>query len=294
MSNQVTTSRSVQYRNTIDILLQQKPARLVPAVRMETLQGKKGAFDRIGPTAALKRTTRHGDTPLIETPHDRRWVFASYYEWADLIDEADKVQLVGDPTSAYTQNAMYALNRSMDDEIIKAFFADATTGEEADGSATFPAGQSIAVTVGNGGSGNVGLNAAKLKAARKLFRKNEVDPDEQLYCAITAEQFEDLLNDDEIVNRDYTLVNKLDEGEVVKFMGFSFIGIERLETDGSGYRRVPVWSRNGMLLAKPKGVTAKVTERADKSYSTQVYAAMDVGAVRMEEGKVVEIKCAEA
>ena len=204
------------------------------------------------------------------------------------------MQLVGDPTSAYTQNAMYALNRSMDDEIIKAFFADATTGEEADGSATFPAGQSIAVTVGNGGSGNVGLNAAKLKAARKLFRKNEVDPDEQLYCAITAEQFEDLLNDDEIVNRDYTLVNKLDEGEVVKFMGFSFIGIERLETDGSGYRRVPVWSRNGMLLAKRKGVTAKVTERADKSYSTQVYAAMDVGAVRMEEGKVVEIKCAEA
>ncbi|MEQ8708344.1 MAG: phage capsid protein [Rhodospirillales bacterium] len=294
MSNQVTTSRSVQYRNTIDILLQQKPARLVPAVRMETLQGKKGAFDRIGPTAALKRTTRHGDTPLIETPHDRRWVFASYYEWADLIDEADKVQLVGDPTSAYTQNAMYALNRSMDDEIIKAFFADATTGEEADGSAAFPAGQSIAVTIGNGGSGNVGLNAAKLKAARKLFRQNEVDPDEQLYCAITAEQFEDLLNDDEIVNRDYTLVNKLDEGEVVKFMGFSFIGIERLETDGSGYRRVPVWSRNGMLLAKRKDVTAKVTERADKSYSTQVYAAMDVGAVRMEEGKVVEIKCAEA
>ena len=77
-------------------------------------------------------------------------------------------------------------------------------------------------------------------------------------------------------------------------MGFSFIGIERLETDGTGYRRVPVWSRNGMLLAKRKGVTAKVRERADKSYSTQVYAAMDVGAVRMEEGKVVEIKCAEA
>lgn len=294
MSNQITTARSVEYRNTIDILLQQKESRFMPTVRIEGLTGKKGAYDRISATAAIKRTTRHGDTPLIETPHDRRWVYSSYYEWADLIDDADKLQMLSDPTSAYAMNAMMAMNRSTDDAIIAAFFADATTGEEAAGTASFDSNNTVAVTVGNGGSGNVGLNAAKLKAARKILRANEVDADEDLFCAISADQFEDLLNDDEIINRDYSLVNKLDEGAIVKFMGFNFIASQRLPTDGSGYRRCPVWAKSGMLLARRKGVTARVSERDDKSYSTQVYCAMDIGSVRMEEGKVAEILCNEA
>jgi hypothetical protein len=33
----------------------------------------------------------------------------------------------------------------------------------------------------------------------------------------------------------------------------------------------------------------KITERADKSYATQVYYSMSIGATRMEEEGVVEI-----
>jgi hypothetical protein len=46
-------------------------------------------------------------------------------------------------------------------------------------------------------------------------------------------------------------------------------------------------------LAIGKDVTAKISERSDKSYSTQVYYAMDIGATRMEEEKVVQIPCNE-
>lgn len=294
MSNQITTARSVEYRNSIDLLLQQKESRFMPAVRIETLTGKKGAYDRIGPTSAVKKTTRHGDTPLIETPHDRRWVFSNYYEWADLIDDADKLQMLSDPTSAYAMNAMMAMNRATDDAIIEAIYATATTGEDADGTAPFDSNNVVPVTTGNGGSGNVGINGAKLKYARKLLRKNEVDADEELFCAISAEQFEELLSDEEIINKDYTLVNKLDEGSVVKFMGFNFIASERLPETADPYRRIPVWAKSGILMARRKGVIARVSERDDKSYATQVYCAMDIGAVRMEEGKVVEILCNEA
>ena len=290
MSNQVETARSIQFGSNIDILLQQKESRFAGTVRVENLTGKKGSFDRISATAAQKRTTRHGDTPLISTPHDRRWVFSSYYEWSDLVDDSDKVQLVADPTSSYVQNSAMALNRSMDDEIISAFFASATTGEDAGGATAFPAANQIAHNFGSDSD----LTAVKLKRARKILRANEVDPDEELYCAIGSDQFEALLTDDQVINRDYTLVNKLDDGEIVKFMGFNFIASERLLTDASGYRRVPVWCKSGMLMAKRRSVISKVSERADKSYSTQVYAAMDIGAVRLEEGKVVEIKCNES
>ena len=42
------------------------------------------------------------------------------YEWADLIDDSDKIKLLADPTSTYAQAAAAAISRSMDDEIIAA------------------------------------------------------------------------------------------------------------------------------------------------------------------------------
>ena len=42
------------------------------------------------------------------------------YEWADLIDTADKVKMLADPTSQYAQTAAFAIGRSMDDVIITA------------------------------------------------------------------------------------------------------------------------------------------------------------------------------
>ena len=39
---------------------------------------------------------------------------------------------------------------------------------------------------------------------------------------------------------------------------------------------------------------ARIEERADKSYSTQVYYCATFGATRMEEDKVVEITCDES
>jgi hypothetical protein len=39
---------------------------------------------------------------------------------------------------------------------------------------------------------------------------------------------------------------------------------------------------------------ARITERADKSYATQAYACMSMGAVRLEEAKFLEIICDEA
>jgi hypothetical protein len=41
------------------------------------------------------------DTPLAETPHSRRMVTMDHWEYADLIDDSDKVQMLIDPTSSY-------------------------------------------------------------------------------------------------------------------------------------------------------------------------------------------------
>jgi len=46
-------------------------------------------------------------------------------------------------------------------------------------------------------------------------------------------------------------------------------------------------------MAIGKDISARIDERADKSYSTQVYYCMSIGATRMEEVKVVQIPCNE-
>ena len=50
----------------------------------------------------------------------------------------------------------------------------------------------------------------------------------------------------------------------------------------------------GIALGVGKDVNARIDERADKSYATQVYYCMSIGATRMEEEKVVEVQAHEA
>ena len=130
MSVEITTAFVQQYRTNVQHLLQQRGSRLRNAVSSDSYVGKAAkAVEQIGATAAQKRTTRHGDTPLISTPHDARWVFPVDYEWADLIDDTDKLRMLIDPESAYAVNAAYALGRAIDEELINAFFGTSKTGE---------------------------------------------------------------------------------------------------------------------------------------------------------------------
>ncbi len=91
MSNQVTEMQIEDYKSTVAFLLQQRASRFAAAVTMDTYQGSGGRpVNQIGAVTAQKKTSRHSDTPLIETPHDARWVYPEDYEWADLVDNQDK------------------------------------------------------------------------------------------------------------------------------------------------------------------------------------------------------------
>ena len=89
MSSQVTTAFVQQYSANVQMLSQQMGSRLRDAVRVESMTGKNAFFDQVGVATAVKRTTRHGDTPQMDTPHARRRVSLVDYEYADLIDDQD-------------------------------------------------------------------------------------------------------------------------------------------------------------------------------------------------------------
>ena len=288
MSFQVTEAFVQQFSSNFYHLSQQMESRFGSAVRVEAgIVGDSKKINRIGATAAQKKTTRHGDTPLIETPHTTRWIDLDDYEWADLVDELDKKKMLSSPDSEYLKAGISAMNRSKDDVIYAAMRGSART---ASGTTALPSGQKIAV-------GATGLTKAKLVSARKLFRSNEADGEngEELYITYGAEQLEDLLNDTSLTSLEYNTVMSLLEGDIAKgrkLMGFKPIPSERLSKVSTD-RFVCAWAKSGVALGVGAEIQTRLTERADKSYAMQPYARMSIGAVRVEEAKVVEIACVE-
>jgi hypothetical protein len=68
----------------------------------------------------------------------------------------------------------------------------------------------------------------------------------------------------------------------------------RLSLNSSNNERTCIaFASDGIKLAVGKDVMARIEERADKSFSTQVYYCATFGATRMEEEKVVSIICDE-
>ena len=286
MSTQITTAFVNQFSANVQMLSQQMGSLLRNAVDVESVNGEKAFFDQVGSTAAVKKTSRHADTPLVETPHTRRMVTMSDYEWADLIDEQDKVRLLIDPTSTYGRAAAAAMGRAMDDEIIAAALGTAKTGKDGGTDTALPAGQKIA-------HGSAGLTIAKLVSAKELLDAASVDPSIPRHIVVSPKQISDLLNNTTVTSSDFNTVKALAQGEINSFVGFNFIVSNRLTTDSNSDRQVIAFAQDGLKVGMGKEPMAKIDERADKSYATQVYYCQTLGATRMEEEKVVEIACNE-
>ena len=286
MSTEITTAFVNQFSANVQMLSQQMGSLLRNAVDVETVNGEKAFFDQVGSAAAVLRTTRHADTPIVDTPHSRRMVTMADYEYGDLIDDQDKVRLLIDPTSTYARAAAAAMGRATDDVIIAAFLGDAKTGKDGSTTTSFPAANQIA-------SGSGGLTIAKLVEAKQKLDANSVDPSIPRYIVVSPKQISDLLNNTTVTSADFNTVRSLATGAIQSFVGFQFIVSNRLPVDGSSDRRVIAWAQDGMKVAIGKEPTSRIDERADKSYATQVYYSQTLGATRMEEAKVIEIKCSE-
>ena len=286
MSSQITTAFVNQYSSNIQMLSQQMGSLLRGAVDVESVNGEKAFFDQVGSAAAVLRTTRHADTPLIDTPHSRRMVTMSDYEYADLIDDQDKVRLLVDPTSTYARAAAAAMGRAMDDVIIAAAIGTAKTGKDGSTSTALPSGQKVV-------HGSASLTIAKLLSAKEILDEGSVDPSIPRYIVCAPKQITSLLGTTQVTSSDFNTVKALAQGQMDTFSGFKFIVSNRLTTDGDGNRAVIAFAGDGLKLAMGKEPTARIDERSDKSYATQVYYCQTIGATRMEEAKVVEIACTE-
>lgn len=124
------------------------------------------------------------------------------YEWGDLIDDADKVRMLIDPTSTYARAAAAAIGRSMDDAIITAATGTSLTGKAGGTSTSMLAANQIA-------NGSADMTIAKLIEAKKILDDGSVDPSIPRHIAVGPDQIEALLNTTSVTSSDFNTVDGL-------------------------------------------------------------------------------------
>lgn len=251
MPDSITVAAVQQYKANVELLLQQEGSRLRGMVTTGSHVGKAASVvEQFGATTAIKKTNRHADTPLLDVPQDKRWVFPLDYEWASLIDNQDKLRMIVDPTSPYARAGAAAMNRAIDDEILIAIFGTNFTGENGTTTETFGTVDSGTYDVStNVGGTSSNMNVAKLQSAiQKLMLNNKGELMEAVYGVITSTEHDSLLKEVQINNKDFGGSAVLVDGKVSRFMGVEFTISERLTVVNSTGHLCPVFLKSGMYL----------------------------------------------
>ena len=287
MSDNAPEHYAVQYSNNLQLLLQQKMAKLRPYA-MEGHHVGKGAspVDQDGPLEAREPRGRYAPIGQDDAPKDRRWVNPRARVITQKVANQDEIRTFTNPRSKKVMNAVMGLNRAIDNELIRAFHGTNYVGEEGETARVFPAAQKIA-------HGNAHLTVSKLIQARKMLRRAELDMDSDPCCVVVnADQEAALLEDEKIINMDYRNKPILNGGMIEMFLNFHFIHCERTIKDSSGNDLVPIFAMSGMYLGVWNDINTDIGPRRDlEDIPWQANSKMTIGGTRLEEPKCVEVAC---
>lgn len=294
MPSQVPLHYVQQFSSNVKLKLQQEGSRLEMAVMTGSHVGEQASpVDQYGAIVAQKVVGRYNPMSRVDAPTDRRWVLPQDYDLPQLLDSFDKLRLLADPTSVYVQNAVYALGRAKDEEILNGLLNANQTGKSGGTSTSLPSAQVVGVNQGAASATN--LTVAKLREGKRILMAANIDPSkEQIYMAINATAHDSLLSEAQVISGDFNNKLVLVDGIVTQFLGINFILTELVPQgtdDQSGTSTaLPMWVKSGAYLGMWDDIKTDVSERKDlQGIPTQVYVKGTFGATRLEEKKVVKI-----
>ena len=102
------------FTKNVETLVQKSGSLLMPYVDIGNYSGESAEIvKQFGPTKARRGdNSRYGDTPIMSTSRDQRWVFPENVDWGDLFDRNDLMKMLIDPSSILTTNAASARRRA--------------------------------------------------------------------------------------------------------------------------------------------------------------------------------------
>ena len=266
------------YSQNIMQLAQQKYSKLMPYVYVKpNVRGKTFFQDQIGQWSMSLKAGRNSVTPNNDPNLARRMGTMLDFNDNRLLDRTDELKVISDPKSAYTIAAAQSLARQIDDTIIQyGLLGNASSGETGSTSVT----NSNIVLASSGA-----MTLARVIAVKQTFYTADIEMDDRVIVC-RPDALDNLLNTTAATSSDYNSVKALTRGEIDTWMGFKWIMSTRLAVASSSTLIAIAFQKYGCCFAMADAPVVRTDERADLSYSWQVYYELNVGAVRLEEARV--------
>lgn len=266
------------YSQNIITLAQQKYSKLLGTVYVKpNVKGKTFFQDQIGQWSMEVKGGRNTQTPNNDPVLSRRMATMLDFHDARLLDRGDELRSISDPRSSYTVAAASALGRTIDQRIITAAIGTAATGET--GTSSVVTTNTVLVTAAS-------LTLARVVAVKQVFDQNDVEMEDRVFVA-TPQALDSLLNQTAATSSDYAAVKALVRGEIDSWMGFKWIMSTQLAAVSASTLVGIAYQKYGICVAMGDQPIVRTDERTDLSYSWQVYYELNIGAVRLEESRVV-------
>lgn len=287
-----------RFSTLLEMKLQQKGSKLRGTVREGMFAGAKIASPIQQLAAVNTRAPAGRFAPLDIQPNDytRRWVSPTDRELPQLVDSFDELKTQIDVKGELVSSAAAACGRDWDDAIIASATGTAQIGQDAGSlsNETFDTTK-FRVAVDYKATAAVGLTAAKFIEAKRILRKYHNDLDEEQVTFVCGSQQEsDMYNQVEFVSKEYGDKPVLQDGKVVRFMGFNIVVMERLPIVSSNVRGCLAYVKSGLHLGMWKDTSTNISVRRDLSgHPYQVYTNHSFGATRTQPGKVIQVLAAD-
>lgn len=268
------------YSTNIMQLAQQKYSKLINTVYMrDNVRGKTFMQDQIGQWSMEVKGGRNAQTPNNDPAFARRMGVMVDFHDNRLLDRSEELKTISDPRSAYTIAAARSLGRKIDEVIIGAAVGNAYSGET--GSTSNTNGNIVLATAAS-------MTLARVVAVKAALDNKDVEEEDRFFVCTPA-ALDNLLNTTEATSADYNTVKALVRGEIDSWMGFKWIRSTRISAVSSSTLIGIAYQKYGLCVAMAAQPLVRTDERADLSYSWQVYYELNIGAVRLEEDRCVMV-----
>ena len=279
MSDTQNAIYALAYSQNMMQLAQQKYSKLINCVYQKpNVRGKAFFQDQIGQWAMALKAGRNSQTPNNDPNLGRRMGLMLDYNDNRLLDRTDELKVISDPRSAYTIAAAQSLGRQIDDTIIQQGLLGASYSGET--GATSVTNSNIVL------ASSASMTLARIIAVKTVFDINDVEMEDRFFVC-RPDALDNLLNTTAATSSDYNSVRALIRGEIDTWMGFKWIMSTRISAASTGTLIGIAFQRYGTCLAMADAPVVRTDERTDLSYSWQVYYELNIGAVRLEEARVV-------
>ncbi len=275
------------FENILRHLAQQAETKLRAHVQERGKQSKDHAWERLGTSEVVQKTSRLTPTPVADTPWSRRLSVAKTFHNADSTEDADIVQMLIDPNSNLAMSLGYSVKRGWDREIISAATSDALDG---DGVTLIPL--PAAQIVGTGYANPISFDM--VTEVQERFMNNNIDPDVPKVMVVGPTQIRKLMQLTEQTSADYVKAQALQNyGIVPNWMGFTWIYSTLLNVPAADQLDCFAMTKRALGMQMNHEMKVRVAEDPSVSFAWRIYVESTYGAVRVEDEHLVKLEVSD-